>query len=300
MAFRRALRPLALAAGNGIAAAAAYPAFSEQSPPPAKQWCWTFDGVTIRRDDDGQMLYYDAAGNELPSRPESLPKEAYAHRWRFPPNPDWDAGKSYKPKGPVRHVFLLRHSQYNMEGKGDTQRTLTEKGEEQAKLLGKRLASIHAASDGAYKDFSLETLKSSMLTRAIQTADIIAPLLPSASYSVRDATLNEGRPCLPEPPPKHAPHYTRKNDGERIESAYRLVCSRPTIDQKEDSCEIIVCHANVIRYVVCRALQLPPEAWLRFSLPHASMTHLVIRPGGEVTLRSLGDVGHLPAEMVTY
>ena len=30
------------------------------------------------------------------------------------------------------------------------------------------------------------------------------------------------------------------------------------------------------------------------------MTHLVIRPGGEVTLRLLGDVGHLPAEMVTY
>ena len=50
-----------------------------------------------------------------------------------------------------------------MEGKG-ARASLTEKGEEQAKLLGKRLASIHAASDGAYKDFSLETLKSSMLT----------------------------------------------------------------------------------------------------------------------------------------
>ena len=148
--------------------------------------------------------------------------------------------------------------------------------------------------------FSLDKLLSSELTRAIQTADVIAPALPAAARS-SDATLNEGRPCLPEPPPKHAPHYTNRNgDSERIESAYRLICSRPTIDQKEDSCEIIVCHANVIRYVVCRALQLPPEAWLRFSLPHASMTHLVIRPGGEVTLRLLGDVGHLPAEMVTY
>ena len=48
------------------------------------------------------------------------------------------------------------------------------------------------------------------------------------------------------------------------------------------------------------AQQLPPEAWLRFSLPHASLTHLVIRPSGDASLRMMGDAGHLPPEMVTY
>ena len=148
--------------------------------------------------------------------------------------------------------------------------------------------------------FSLDKLLSSELTRAIQTADVIAPALPAAARS-SDATLNEGRPCLPEPPPKHASHYTNRNgDSERIESAYRLICAQPAADMRADTHEVVVCHANVIRYVVCRALQLPPEAWLRISLPHASLTHLVIRPNGDVSLRMLGDVGHLPSAMVTY
>ena len=50
---------------------------------------------------------------------------------------------------------------------------------------------------------------------------------------------------------------------------------------------------------VC-AQQLPPEAWLRISLPHASLTHLVVRSNGDVTLRMLGDAGHLPPEMVSF
>ena len=123
----------------------------------------------------------------------------------------------------------------------------------------------------------------------------------TAAVRSSDATLNEGRPCLPEPPPKHASHYTNRNgDSERIESAYRLICAQPTADMRADTHEVVVCHANVIRYVVCRALQLPPEAWLRISLPHASLTHLVIRPNGDVSLRLLGDVGHIPSAMVTY
>ena len=34
---------------------------------------------------------------------------------------------------------------------------------------------------------------------------------------------------------------------------------------------------NVCRYFVCRALQFPPEAWLRISLKHASITWITIR-----------------------
>jgi serine/threonine-protein phosphatase PGAM5 len=41
--------------------------------------------------------------------------------------------------------------------------------------------------------------------------------------------------------------------------------------------EIIVCHANVIRYFFCRALQLPPEAWLRLCVFNCSLTYFTIR-----------------------
>lgn len=64
--------------------------------------------------------------------------------------------------------------------------------------------------------------------------------------------------------------------------------------------EIVVCHGNVIRYCVLRALQLPPEAWLRTAAWNCSMTTLEVRPDGGVSLHAFGDKGHLPASKVTY
>lgn len=43
-------------------------------------------------------------------------------------------------------------------------------------------------------------------------------------------------------------------DGPRIEAAFRKYFHRATPTQKEDTVEILVCHANVIRYFVCRLL----------------------------------------------
>ncbi len=48
-----------------------------------------------------------------------------------------------------------------------------------------------------------------------------------------------------------------------------------------------------------RALQLPPEAWLRMSLHHGSITWVVILPSGRVGLRGLGDAGFMPADKLT-
>jgi hypothetical protein len=41
-------------------------------------------------------------------------------------------------------------------------------------------------------------------------------------------------------------------DGARIEAAFRKYFHRAEPTQVEDSREVIVCHANVIRYFVCR------------------------------------------------
>ena len=49
-----------------------------------------------------------------------------------------------------------------------------------------------------------------------------------------------------------------------------------------------------------RALQLPPEAWIRMSLANGSITRLTIRPNGIVSLASLGDSGHFPKEKITF
>lgn len=51
---------------------------------------------------------------------------------------------------------------------------------------------------------------------------------------------------------------------------------------------------------LCRALQLPPEAWLRISLANGSLTRVVCRPSGTVALKTLGSSDHMPPNMVTF
>lgn len=88
-------------------------------------------------------------------------------------------------------------------------------------------------------------------------------------------------------------------EGSRIEAGFRAHIHRADPTQEKDSYSVLVCHGNVIRYMVCRALQFPPEAWLRFNLHHASITWLVLYPNGRVVLRLFGDCGHMPKSHVT-
>ena len=62
---------------------------------------------------------------------------------------------------------------------------------------------------------------------------------------------------------------------------------------------VIVCHGNVIRYFICRGLQLPPTAWLSMTLPHCSVSQLHIRAGGTTGTRGIGETGFLPPNLVT-
>jgi serine/threonine-protein phosphatase PGAM5 len=150
-----------------------------------------------------------------------------------------------------------------------------------------------------------------------------------------DPLLNEGRPCHHIPGGKVRQSVIEKTDDHhpRIEQAFNKYFHRAPMpelpsaaDRKEKTIlattsynqsnenekekrlvadpkhefEIIVCHANVIRYFFCRALQLPPEAWLRLCTFNCSLTYFTIRPTGTVSCRMLGDIGHLPHHMCTF
>ena len=67
-----------------------------------------------------------------------------------------------------------------------------------------------------------------------------------------------------------------------------------------DRYELVVCHGNVIRYSLLRALQLPVQAWLRFSIFNTGISHIRISHDGSVGMHTLGDTGHLSADMITY
>ncbi|XP_041059559.1 serine/threonine-protein phosphatase PGAM5, mitochondrial isoform X2 [Carcharodon carcharias] len=197
--------------------------------------------------------------------------------------------ENYKVKA-TRHIFLIRHSQYNLSASTDKERILTSLGREQAELTGQRLASL---------GLNYDILIHSSMTRAKETAAIISRYLPGLEMMSCDL-LREGAPIEPVPPVSHwKPEAMYHEDGARIEAAFRHYIHRADLKQENDSYEIIVCHANVIRYFVCRALQFPPEGWLRMCLNNGSITWLTIRPNGRVALRTLGDTGFMPPDKLT-
>lgn len=129
-----------------------------------------------------------------------------------------------------------------------------------------------------------------------------------------DELLNEGRPAHNIPGGKASEDTIARTDeqGVRIEQAFQKYFYRSgetpgsndgaasESPEPRHEFEIIVCHANVIRYFLMRSLQLPPEAWLRFCNLNCSLTYLTIRPTGTVSCRMFGDIGHLPYTKSTF
>lgn len=189
-----------------------------------------------------------------------------------------------------RHLIFIRHGQYHYAD-SDAECHLTSLGHEQLNFTGLRLKHLN---------FPYLTLYYSTMTRAVESTEEVLKHLPDVKV-VPSVLLREGAPYPLEPPlPFYRPTAKElREDGERIESAFKTFIHRPDASQTQDSYEIFVCHGNVIRYIVCRALQLPPEAWIRFSLDHGSITWLVIRSDGRVALKCLGDSGHIPPDRIS-
>ena len=227
----------------------------------------------------------------------------------------------------TRHILLIRHGQYEQGSPEDSDQILTQLGRYQAMRTGQRLAGLMhceapdsgvSTSDvpGHSSPCRIKSVYVSCMARARETADIIVKELNARSgkntmfRAEPDALLNEGLPApiipfradvgsLVEQAKEIDEHH------DRIEKAFQKYFYRDDVStnehrKSEHEFEVIVCHANVIRYFLMRALQLPPEAWLRLSLFNCSLTYLMIQPNGYVTARLIGDTGHIPYEETTF
>ncbi|GMS83465.1 hypothetical protein PENTCL1PPCAC_5640 [Pristionchus entomophagus] len=193
----------------------------------------------------------------------------------------------------TRTIVLIRHGQYELDKKPYA---LTQLGRVQAVLVGKRLAEWHE------KKRNIDEVTMSTMTRTTETANLILRRLAPQPPRSSDSLIEEGTPYPPEPAladwrPRAKEFFS---EGSRIESAFRKHIHRASPKQKKGSTEVILCHGNVIRYFICRALQFPPEGWLRMSVAHSSITVMNIHPDGNVKIMSVGDMGHLPAEKISF
>lgn len=93
----------------------------------------------------------------------------------------------------TRHILLVRHGQYRMDGQTDELRMLTSLGRDQADRIGMRLKEL---------DLPYTRIIKSTMTRATETADIIHKHFPNLPISSCDF-IREGSPIVPEPPISH-------------------------------------------------------------------------------------------------
>ncbi|XP_022655083.1 uncharacterized protein LOC111247865 isoform X3 [Varroa destructor] len=229
---------------------------------------------------------------------------AHIHDERKNWNFNWDSrdpAEIYsKAEGPIneckipyksRHIYLVRHGEYNQDNEHDALRNLTEKGKEQATLAGKRLQEL---------GLTFDKIIISTMTRARETGDCILKELPPEMTEkvVTTDLLREGLPASSEPKSgKFREPSIFFQDGARIEAGFRKYFYRAKPTQERTERLLLVCHANVIRYFICRALQIPEDALLRFSIKHGSITHIEIKPSGRVVARFIGETGFMPENL---
>ncbi|CAG7831253.1 unnamed protein product [Allacma fusca] len=194
----------------------------------------------------------------------------------------------------VRNIYLIRVGEYD-ENKSACESGLTQVGREQVALTAKRLNEM-----AAQRNVKFNSISSAAVPVAKETAEILQKNL-GVKCTDSDPLLQEGCPSYPEPI-THSISVEPKQlfqDGSRIEAGFRKYFHRADPTQEEDSFEVIVCDANVIRYFICRAMQFPSQAWLRMMLAHGSINVISINPRGGVVLRAVGESGFLPPNKLT-
>jgi serine/threonine-protein phosphatase PGAM5 len=139
-------------------------------------------------------------------------------------------------------------------------------------------------------------LYSSPMQRAMDTAASISETFPGRKFTIVDDLAE----CTPP---------TRRTeimaDGKPEEFAAckaqldRLFAEYFKPASGAERTELFVCHGNVTRYLVTRALGVDTDAWLEMSVGHASITRIRVEADGRFKVISVGDVGHLPTTMLT-
>lgn len=181
----------------------------------------------------------------------------------------------------IRILHLVRHGQYETEN-GER---LTDLGRAQAEIIAGRLASM-----------PLNRVLCSTAPRARETAAPIWRALPKTKRRpwslLREAIPTCSRYPLLRPLERPEDHWAR--DLAKLDT----ICERLLEPPDRDREDAVVFHGNMLRALVCRALDLPVEAWWEMQIHHCSLTTLKIDPRRNRLIR-FNDVGHLPSSLQT-
>ena len=186
-----------------------------------------------------------------------------------------------------RTVVLVRHGSYAPDPKIDDEigPHLSPLGSAQAHLAGARLAGMPGRFDGMYV---------SPMQRARDTAAIIGESFPGRHFEVVDDLAE----CVP--PTWRADVAKDYSRAEQADCEARLDRDfarffKPAVGGPQR--DLLVCHGDVIRYLVTRAMRVDTRAWLEMSVGNASITVIRVQPDGRMKVIAVGDVGHVPPNL---
>jgi serine/threonine-protein phosphatase PGAM5 len=189
----------------------------------------------------------------------------------------------------ARTIVLVRHGNYVDDPAADPRLGphISPIGVAQAHLVGARLAGMPIRFDALY---------ASPLQRARDTAAVIAGNFPGRHFEVVDDLAE----CTPPTRRMEITAQEKPEDLASCQTQLDRVFARffhPAAGYEET--DLLVCHGNVIRYLVTRALGVDTKAWLEMSPGHASITRIRVDADGRFKVISVGDVGHLPPNLLT-
>ena len=189
----------------------------------------------------------------------------------------------------VRTIYLVRHGFYdiNDDADPDVGKALLPLGVAQARLVGARLRALPVKIDALY---------TSTMTRARQTARVIHEEFPHLDLQktriLRECTPTTWREDIME----------QLEPGEAAECEVQLEQAFKEFfvpSPNKDRHDVLVCHGNVIRYLLTRVQGVDPHSWLRMSVGNCSITVIRIEADGRFKILGVGDVGHLPPNLQT-
>lgn len=186
-------------------------------------------------------------------------------------------------------IILVRHGQYHPKSE-KTLEKLTTLGRKQAQLAGKRL-----------RENKIDRIVHSTMPRAQETAEIIKKAL---GYRKKMEACDSLRECVPGMPEKLLKKYGYtdkqkiKSHKAQAERAYKKYFKA----SRKDSVEVLVCHGNIIRYLICKVMGAEELKWVQMDVQQCGMSVVVIRTSGDPRklLISHNDVGHIPKHQRTF
>lgn len=193
---------------------------------------------------------------------------------------------------PARTLYLIRHGEYDHDDQTcdpADECGLVALGRQQARLIAARLDAMPV---------TFTSLQASSMTRARETAAIIAERFPDLSLTLHD----DVRECTPTTRRDDVMADLAPGEAAACDSTLGAAWARLAVPAPgpSDAHDIVVCHGNVIRWFVCRALAVDPQAWLGMSIANCSLTVIQIRADGSAKLIAFADSGHIPYSMTTY